>query len=274
MKSGELPLVRLFILSLSTATFMALVGGFRPLQTSDTNKVSPTPAAYDVVSIKPIENPSGNMSWQTLAYGGFRSVGLTINGIIMNAYGVLNAQIANEPSWVKSAQYEIIAKMDGPPERESRNGGVSQSGLEQDVYRQRLQSLLADRFQLRVHTEIKEMAVYALISDRGGPKLKQSTAAGSSSTGGRGRMEMSGASMTDVATQLTNILGRVVVDRTGAAGKYDLDLSWLPDEAVGSGLSGPSIFTAVREQLGLRLDPEKAPVKILVIDHIEKPSPN
>jgi uncharacterized protein (TIGR03435 family) len=192
----------------------------------------------------------------------------------MQAYNVLNVQIFNRSRWLDSAQYEIIAKMDESKEKESINRPESPQRDAQRLYRERLQSLLADRFKLKVHFETQEMRVYALVAGKDGFKLERSTSAGSSSTEGRGQLEMSGVSMAGFATQLTSILSSMVIDETGESGKFDLDLKWTPDEYQGSELAAPSIFTAVNEQLGLKLESQKAPVEVVVIGHIEEPSPN
>jgi uncharacterized protein (TIGR03435 family) len=162
---------------------------------------------------------------------------------------------------------------------------TKQSGNDRSLAktRQRLQTLLADRFQLRLRRETKELPVYALVAGKNGPKLREADEQGAMSLG-RGRITARKASMERLAENLGNQLGRTVVDRTGLEGNFAFELEWTPDPGQPLDLldpspapadpSGPSIFTALQEQLGLKLEPQKDPVEILIIDHVEKPSEN
>jgi uncharacterized protein (TIGR03435 family) len=183
--------------------------------------------------------------------------------------------------------------------------GESQS---QAVRQHMLQALLQDRFKLTLHRETKELPVYSLVVAKNGPKLQEAKPAEPDGNGIRGpdgrpavgghfvrmaRGELNGHSlgMADIVRLLTQQLGRTVLDRTGLTGNYDFTLQWTPDEgqppgfkepAGGQGIgssaprdsSWPSIFTAIQEQLGLKLESQRGPVEILVIDHAERPSPN
>jgi uncharacterized protein (TIGR03435 family) len=153
---------------------------------------------------------------------------------------------------------------------------------------QLVQQLLAERFKLAVHWEQKEMPVYALVVEKTSPGLhpaKDPYKGNRSSNNGTVTDE--GVTISDLAQQMTSILnrelGRIVIDKTGLQGKYDLALAWSPDNhsanfnnvsSDNASPLGPSIFTAVKEQLGLKLESTKAPVEVLVIDHIEAPSEN
>jgi len=163
-----------------------------------------------------------------------------------------------------------------------------------------LRSLLGDRFRLGVHTEARDLPIFALVlanrDGRLGPQLKASaldcdgpSAAPSCGIriGGAGTMVVGGASMTQFASSLTSWVGRLVVDKTGLSGLFDMKLSWTPDQMpqgfdkkiAAGGLppadpNGPSIFTAVQEQLGLKLESQKSPVEVLVIDRAEHPVGN
>ena len=139
-----------------------------------------------------------------------------------------------------------------------------------------LQTMLADRFQLKIHRESKELAVYALIVGKSGPKLKESTAAGPAGYRGTpGQFTFSNGSITSLVSFLTNRVDRHVLDRTGLTGSYDFKLEWTPEASTPAPDSnGPSIFTAIQEQLGLKLEATKSAVEIIVIDHAEKPSAN
>ena len=164
-----------------------------------------------------------------------------------------------------------------------------------------LQTLLADRFQLKIHKELRELPVYALQIGKNGPKLEPSRGSGcfdpvadpkafivptTLPCGGfrNASNQMAGAkiTMSHFTANLSKYVGRAVVDKTGLDGAYDITLQWTPDEtqaflATGppaADASGPSIFSAVQEQLGLRLESQKGPVDVLVIDHAEKPDAN
>jgi uncharacterized protein (TIGR03435 family) len=162
--------------------------------------------------------------------------------------------------------------------------------------RERLRALLAERFQLTLHRETKEQSVYALVVAKGGPKLQQGQA--KEATGprgpmmrmGRGELSGQGVELEMLTRTLSSQLGRTVIDRTGLKGNFDFKLTWTPDPGQSAGPpgglpagadappppdpNGPSVFTALQEQLGLRLESQKGPVEMLVIDRVEKPSEN
>jgi uncharacterized protein (TIGR03435 family) len=194
--------------------------------------------------------------------------------IILYAYNLKNYQLDVPKSLPQAydTMYDIAARAEG-------DGTPTQ-----DDFRQMLQSLLADRFKLRFHREMREMPVYALVVAKGGPKLKESAPDAES----MGRMTVNGrnyqasipkANMDDVVRAIANsFIDRPVLDKTGLTGTFDLKLTYTPDIASNrKGDPDPndiSIFTAVQEQLGLKLEPTKALVEILVVDHIEKPTEN
>jgi uncharacterized protein (TIGR03435 family) len=141
-----------------------------------------------------------------------------------------------------------------------------------------VQAMLADRFKLATHTETRELPIYNLIVAKGGAKLGPTQESGSSVSTSSGRIEVQMAnSVTVLAEELSKVAGRDVVDKTGIAGRYHLTLRWTPDDSATTSSdndSGPSLFTALEEQLGLKLEPAKGPVQVLVIDHVEMPSAN
>jgi uncharacterized protein (TIGR03435 family) len=149
-----------------------------------------------------------------------------------------------------------------------------------------MQKLLADRFKLLVHWETREMPVYELVVAKGGAKLPATTRKDEnmSSSFGNGKPTGEGLSAKDLAVVLTQVLsqelGREVVDKTGLSGKYDFTLRWTQDGVLGTDAASngadvpPSIFTAVEEQLGLKLQPAKGPVQVLVVDDAEMPTEN
>ena len=162
-----------------------------------------------------------------------------------------------------------------------------------ELVRQKLQALLADRFQLTLHHETKEQPVYALVIGKNGSKLQesQSKQEGRHMMMGRGELNGEGVPLDMLVSNLSRQVGRPVIDRTGLKGNYDFKLQWTPDPGQSGGPmggppppgveappppdpNGPSIFTAVQEQLGLRLESQKGPVDLIVIDRVEKPSEN
>ncbi len=230
------------------------------------------PPRFEVASIKVHAEPPHIIGVQTSG-SRLTADAETLRGLVMWAYDLKNWQVEGPPapSPVGDTFYDIVAKAEGdtPPTREQ--------------FREMLQTLLADRFQVKIHREQREMPVYILVPGKNGSKMKDSApdaAAG-------GRMQVVGrnyqvtiprAAMTDVVDAIANSFpDRPVVDRTGLTGTYDLKLVFTPE--LRSRTSDPdpadiSIFTAVQEQLGLRLEPQKAMVEILVIDHVEKPTAN
>lgn len=229
---------------------------------------------FEVASIRPHQPPTPRISISTT---GPRLIAeaTTTFGLITWAYGLKNYQISPAPALSRSealyTMYDVAAKAEGEAEPT------------QDQFRHMLQGLLADRFKLKTHRESREMEVYALVIGKSGPKLKPSSADGSP----MGYMHVEGrnyhatrakATMDDIVQAIANsFLDRPVVDHTGLDGNYVLDLTYTPDIRSNRGDPDPgdiSIFTAVQEQLGLRLEPQKASVEVLAIDSVEKPSEN
>ena len=200
--------------------------------------------------------------------------------IIGEAYGIpLHDQITGLPAWADSEAYDMTAKVAEPDLAAFRKLLPMQRSP-------MLQTVLANRFHMVFHFETRTLPAYALGISKGGPKLKEVEPAilpnGRKDPGGidstRNQMTATGASMLPLLHFLQRQLGRPVVDRTSLTGNYDFKLNWTPDSgataAPADAESGPSLFTAIQEQLGLRLEPVKAPVQILVVDHVERPSDN
>jgi uncharacterized protein (TIGR03435 family) len=247
---------------------------------------------FDVASIKPSAPPDttytiGGDSYAPKSFhftpgGGLQTTGSTLRDLIVTAYGVRPDQIQGVPPWAAVDRYDVTAKMtegEGDPatltdaERQKWTEGI----------RLRTRALLASRFNLAVHMETREFAIYELHVDKNGPKadaLKESNATSGTSFLGN-QIIGKGGDMRDVALTLGSVLQKTVVDKTGLTGRYDFTLRWateqlslVPGTPTGDADRFPSIFTALREQLGLRLDSTKGPLEVLVIDRAEKPSGN
>jgi uncharacterized protein (TIGR03435 family) len=228
--------------------------------------------SFEVASIKP--HPPGQRAFGPISISGTRVTDSNVDafGLIAIAYNLKGYQIAGGPGWIGSptmmgTAFDLAAKAPGDT-------------VNMDQVRLMIQALLADRFHLVVHRETKDLPVYALVAGKGGPKLKESpsdaTAPGTRIAGGgdsRVQMTASKGSMDQLAHILTNdqSLGRPVLDQTGLTGTYDYKLEY-SNSAQNS--DAPSIFAAVQEQLGLKLEPQRAPMEILIIDKVEKPDAN
>ncbi|MFZ0744986.1 MAG: TIGR03435 family protein [Terracidiphilus sp.] len=240
-----------------------------------------TAPAFEVAAIK--QNKTGDGSWKMyFTPDGLTAKGVTLGYVIREAYGVYDDhRWSGGPAWVNSDKWDIEAKYDVSE--------FKSPTLEQR--RTMLQKLLADRFKLTVHHESKVFPLYALVLAKGGPKFQESKPGNiiHSSMDGRamclhpranaGYLAFQGCSMNDLASDLTSDfdVGRTVADKTGLAERYDFDLRWAPETPSVSATpdsSGPSLFTALREQLGLKLEPIKGPLETIVIDHVERPSEN
>jgi uncharacterized protein (TIGR03435 family) len=186
---------------------------------------------------------------------------MNLRQLVMVAYDVRRYQVEGGPKWLDGDRWTIVAKLP-PGVKNDRNDGAMRLAM---------QSLLAERYQLTVHRETKPMSAYALTVAKGGPKLTKSDYQGSSSYTGRGKATFRGVSMERLARNLSSTLDRPVADETGVEGKFDFTLEWSPDEDADK---GPSIFTAMQEQLGLKLEARKLPIETIVIDRAEKPSEN
>jgi uncharacterized protein (TIGR03435 family) len=245
------------------------------------------PPTYDVASIK----PSKASDETTLLFrpGAFSAKGMTLKSLLKEAYGIQDDQISGAPKWVSSQTYDIEAKVDGVD-------AATLEKLSDDQFKGMFRSFLRDRFQLKVHWETKELPVLALVVAKGGPKLQQAKPGDTYPDGikgpdgkpaghagmlmwGRGRLTGQGIPIGNLVPPLTQELGRIVEDKTGLTGNYDIELRWTTDDAAPDSRSasdspGPSLFTAMQEQLGLKLESQKAPVQVLLIDHVEQPAPN
>jgi uncharacterized protein (TIGR03435 family) len=188
-------------------------------------------------------------------------LGVTPKDLIIWAYGLKAYQVSG-PSWITQEWYDINAKAAEP--------------VPEDRLRLMVRSLLSQRFKMGAHTETRTLPVYLLTVARNGPKIHPVTSEGPAGYIPRQRgLAARHITMPRFAELLSGKIDRPVTDMTGLPGLYDIDLDWAPDTIVPPDADlGPSVFTAIQEQLGLKLEPTKGPLEILVIDHIERPSEN
>ena len=242
---------------------------------------APTPG-FDVISIhlSPPSPDGHNHIWNDIHESHFRTGNLSIRDLIQYAYNLPKSQILGGPPWLNSAMYDIDAKSD--PEQDEKLKAMSSEEAAQQK-RLMVQALLADRFVLSAHRETRELPIYDLVLAKDGAKFQPSTYEGTTVNTGRSRMHIAGSddTITLLARELAQSQGRVVVNQTGLTGRYDLTLRWMPDDAPPPLLNGapdpnapPGLFTAIQEQLGLKLESAKGPVEVLFIDKINQPSAN
>ena len=223
--------------------------------------------AFDAASIKASAPGATGALWAG------RGPQLTIQNyrlrdIILGAYGLRSYQLAGAPDWIDTARFDIVGRA---PEGVPRNDTM-------------LRTLLTDRFRLKTHTEMRQIPIYTLVLARDdrrlGPQLRPSTidcaVTRCTSSVVSGKIRTSGYSMAEVARLLTGNVDRMVVDGTGLTGIYDLELAWTPDIGAAEVVTrdAPSLFTAIVEQLGLKLQPAVGPVEVRVIDSVERPTPD
>ena len=226
---------------------------------------------FEVATIKPAApSPDGHTHINYPPDGRFSALNITLIALMAWAYGMPEKQILDGPSWLATTRFDIQAKADAEGQMQR-----FASDQHQDLKRHMVQALFVDRFHLKLHQETRTMPAYDLILAKGGSKLQPSQSNGK--TIGISRTYFNGQGLTTaiIADRLSQITGRVVVDKTNLPDRYDLKLQWTPDDAPATDNSAaPSLFTAIQEQLGLKLEPAKEPVPVLVIDHIDPPTPN
>jgi uncharacterized protein (TIGR03435 family) len=291
--------------TLAAAAAVVIVLGISPLRAVaklDADHLAPSQVAdakrpaFEVASIKPNVSGDWRNGQSTQPGGRFTARNVTLRFLIQGAYGRLpDFLVSGGPSWIDSDRFDIVAKAEGNPTPE-------QFGV-------MVRTLLAERFNLSLHNEIRQLPVYALVMARRDGKVgPQMQIAAVDCPGGRGNtpppehqpsscgmhlspgghLSAGGVTMVQVAQALSRQVNRVVLDRTRLTGQFDLNLEWtpgpgefqLPVPADGprtgdpSPVSGPSIFTALQEQLGLKLNSEKGPVNVLAVDRAERPTAN
>ena len=236
---------------------------------------------FDVATIKPSEPGKQGKGFGFRA-GHFVTFNTNMNDLIAFAYGLHSKQIVDAPAWFGTDLFDIEAK----PDTEGRPN-LKQMGI-------MVQKLLTERFQLKFHKDKRELAVYAITVAPGGPKMTKTTAAATDPQGfgfrALGDLNVRNMDMKDFASWMQNgVMDRPVMDQTGLTDRYDFPLKWTPDDSQFAQFRGvgatpppptedpnapPSLYTAVTEQLGLKIGPAKLPDDVIVIDHAEKPSAN
>jgi uncharacterized protein (TIGR03435 family) len=207
--------------------------------------------AFEVASVKP-SAPGSSGGGITPGPDGLTARNVTLLFCIRIAYDVQEYQVSG-PGWLNNDQYDIAAKTGAP--------------VSQDQLRLMLQTLLADRFRLVLHHETRPRTVFTLVVGKDGTKLHEATGeGGGGTTADIGHLAFKGASMSALARRLSQQLHEPVSDMTGLKGLYDFTLDWQQDDNV----PGTSLFTAVQEQLGLKLEAKKTQIEVLIIDHAEK----
>jgi len=220
---------------------------------------------FEVSSVRPVPpDAPNNSSGITTKTGRIMANNVTLKRCIMGSYAVGQNEIQGGPDWIDTDRFEITATAPGAA------GGSDLMAM--------LRTLLADRFKLAVHREPRTIPVYVLTAAKAPTKLVKSEPGIESSTNsGHGRLDARSTTLRRLAEILGRSTDRPVVDRTGIEGSFDIHLEWTPEDpraASKQGDTGVSLFAAIAQQLGLRLEPQKAAVDILVIDHAERPTDN
>jgi uncharacterized protein (TIGR03435 family) len=275
---------------LLTAAFLTVMA---PSASCQQAKPQLAPLRFDVVSVKPNKSDQFAHIEDTGDSDGITLRNMPLNEIILYVYGLRDMSLLlGSPNWIQSNRYDIQARVG-----ESDLSAFHQ--LTRDQRRLMLRDILGDRFKMKAHQERKEISVYALIVAKNGPLLKKVEPGAKRVTGienkdgtivqgqllysrGPGQIIGQEISMEIFAGALSGLAGRPVVDNTRIRGVYDFKLEWEPDHSRPGGEPGeipadpfgPSIFNALQEQLGLKLESQKVEMPIVVIDHIEEPSEN
>ncbi|HXC97024.1 MAG TPA: TIGR03435 family protein [Edaphobacter sp.] len=251
---------------------------------------------FDAVSIKP-NKPDGDRIMMRIQMGADRysAGGINVKDLIRYAYNLkMEDQISGVTGQLNTARFDVDAKIDEETLAALKKLSNDEASAQR---RQMMQAMLADRFRLKAHHETKELAMYSLVIAKGGFKLKDADPNDTYANGIKGldgvshagMMRVSNGTLTAQAIPISSLANnlslqvhRQVTDNTGLTGKYDITLNWSPDDNRGAPASadasmtesGPSIFTALQEQLGLKLESTKGPVDTIVVDHLEMPSEN
>jgi uncharacterized protein (TIGR03435 family) len=236
----------------------------------------PPTHTYEVVTIRPADPAFQGTRIGPGPQGGLRVQNATVMELLTFAYGVRDYQFFGAPSWVKSTRIDLSFTPDKPEVEMGPNMPREQFEPMFNRQRERMQAVLRDRFALVLRAETRETDIYGLTLARGGHKLTKSTTLAMNMRTNRDRMEGTAATIDMLTNSLSSLLGRPVINETGLADvQYDFKVQWTPDSApTEQDTNMGSIFTAIQEQLGLKLDSKRGPAPMFVIEKIEKPTEN
>jgi uncharacterized protein (TIGR03435 family) len=246
-------------------------------------KIPPMPAdahpTFEVATIKPTK-PGEQRTFIVWRGNDMQVVNFSLASLVKFAYDIQDKQIVGAPDWINSDRFDISAKPDTPGQPDG------------EQLKEMVQKLLADRFALKFHKDEKQMGAYVLTVGKSGPNMKQNTSNPNGLPGlffgPIGTLHVMNATMQNFTGLMQSaVLDRPVVDKTGLTGRWDFTLKWTPDESQFTGMGikipppaadapnpAPPLFTAIQEQLDLKLEAQKTQVPVLVIDHVDHPSPN
>jgi uncharacterized protein (TIGR03435 family) len=220
---------------------------------------SQTPA-FEAASIKPSKTSDVGSGWHTRP-GYLVTNNQTLKSLIGIAYSIPADRVLGGPKWIESDHFDVEARASSP-------------AGEPELSRM-LQSTLAERFQLTVHRDTKTLPAFAMVLGKNGLRIHpDESEGGSRSNGSRGKLVAQRMSMAKLAEKLTRLLGEPVVDDTNAQGVFTFTLEWAPETKDSAAADGPSLFTALQQELGVKLESKKLPVEVIVIDKAEKPTEN
>jgi uncharacterized protein (TIGR03435 family) len=259
----------------------ALAGEAFAQSASQTGPKAPTAASGPVFEIATIKAHNPDVPGFGIQIRGrrFIAVATSLSSLIAFAYRLHPRQILGAPNWVETEKYDIVAEAAGPEEAANSATMI-----------RRVQALLDDRFVLSFHREKKTLSVYEIVVGKNGPKFLKNPGDPNANPGygfrGLGMITATNAGITNLAVWLERyVLDRPVIDHTGISGVYNFDLNWKADEFQFSDIAGAlphsadeadrsDLYTAIQQQLGLKLESTKAATEVLLIDHVEKPSEN
>jgi uncharacterized protein (TIGR03435 family) len=246
-------------------------------------QATPTPSKYrfDVASIRPSHASDQTNRLGPTPQGGLRGENVTLVQLIALGFGVRPFLIVDAPDWASAQRFQVVATPDAPEELPPTATADQRAGF-RDRIRQRLQALLTERFGLVIRTEKRPMPVYKLVVAKGGHKMTQTTSQEPRRMESNSQMlRGSGVDMNTVADSLTGILLRSVINETDLTGTFNFDMKFAdvrlqatPDAKPGDVSDAPTIFTAITERLGLRLEPDRAEVAVFVVERVHRPSEN
>lgn len=227
---------------------------------------------FEVASVKPNKSSEGVIRLDIQPGGRFAAIDIPLKQFIRAAYTLQLYQIVDAPSWVESERFDITAVTD----RELRENTTWRPGGEYALVQLMMQSLLADRFNFRAHFEERQTQVFALVRGERAREAKGFTPAKPCGTDcsmqiGAGTLRAPNVRLPEFAELLSQLTGRLVTDATGLAGAFEINLRWTPESQEATS-DAPSLFTALPEQLGLRLETRRGPVRMLVIDSVDRPT--